>query len=367
MKRKWLLIPLVLVIVVASAGVSYRPSRERIADKVSAFLFWRGTRLSLQQADHLEGTLKSDPNDFADRIELLSFYSLRRINGALSWNQTLNRREQILWVIDNEPSSHFAGDFAMSFDPEGEESDKEGLLDAKQAWLMQVKANPSNSRILYNAGEFFSWIHDWQMSEQLLERAFKMDPHSYDIASSLARDYWHDARYAASSDVGRASSAKALEKFELALSDARTQDERRFVLPDAAQAAYESGEFKQASAWANGMLASAEEHRRSEDYSDAIHYGNLVLGLIALRNGDTKGAGAHLVESAAVSGNPHLSSFGPNMVLANALLEKGDRAPVLEYLQSCGTFWKMGDKKLSEWRADIAAGKTPDFGPNLYY
>lgn len=370
MKRKWLLIlliPLILIIFLASAAVSYPVLRNRIADKLSALLFWRGIRLSPQQVDHLEWDLKSDPNNFAERIELLSFYSFRKIDDTLTPDQMLERREHILWVIEHEPSSGFAGDFAMSFDPEDEESDVEGLQQVKQLWLKQVQANPSNSRVLYNAGEFFSWIHNWPISEQLLERACKIDPHSYDIASSLATDYWHDARYAASSDIRRASSAKALEKFELALSDARAQDERRFVLPDAAQAAYESGELKQASVWANEMVASAEEHGRSEDYSDEIHYGNLVLGLIALQNGDTKGAGAHLVASAAVSGNPHLDTFGPNMMLANELLEKGDRAPVLEYLQSCSKFWKMGDKKLTEWRADIAAGKTPDFGPNLRY
>lgn len=367
MTRKWLLTLFVLVIFAVSAGMAYFALRNRIADRFSAFLFWRGTGLSIQQADHLERELNFDPNDFADRIELLSFYSFRKIDGTLSEDQMLKRRTQVLWVIEHEPSSHFASDFAVSFDPEGEESDVEGLRQAEELWLRQVDANPSNSRILYNAGEFFSLVHNWQKSEQLLERACEIDPHSYDIASSLGVDYWHDARYAATSEEGRISSSKALKEFDRAMRNAQTEDQRRYVLPDAAQAAYESGEFKEASDLSTEMLSMAKEQGRSEDYSDEIHYGNLVLGLIALQNGDTKSAGAHLVESAAISGNPHLDTFGPNMTLAKELLEKGDRKSVLEYLESCSKFWKMGDKKLTEWRADIVAGKMPDFGPNLRY
>ena len=89
---------------------------------------------------------------------------------------------------------------------------------------------------------------------------------------------------------------------------------------------------------------------------------------IALQQGDVAGASAHLVKAGEVSGNPHLGSFGPNMMLAKELLEKGDDKPVLEYPRSLQqSFWKSDDGKLATWRSDIVAGKTPDFGPNLHY
>lgn len=53
------------------------------------------------------------------------------------------------------------------------------------------------------------------------------------------------------------------------------------------------------------------------------------------------------------------------MALAAELLEQGDKSVVLQYLDLVGSFWR--DPKLQEWRAQVKAGSTPNFGANLYY
>jgi len=99
----------------------------------------------------------------------------------------------------------------------------------------------------------------------------------------------------------------------------------------------------------------------------AIHYGNLVLGRLALRSGDREKAKRHLLESAKLSDSSYLCIIGPNMMLASELLELGERAAVVEVLNLCTNFWKTNDHRAEQWIYAIAHGQNPDFGPNLAY
>ncbi len=91
----------------------------------------------------------------------------------------------------------------------------------------------------------------------------------------------------------------------------------------------------------------------------------MVLGLLALDQDDLPSAREHLLESARTKGSPQLNSFGPNMRLALALLEKGEKDAVLSYLELCGKFWNS--PYLKTWGEQIQRGETPEFGANLSY
>jgi hypothetical protein len=54
------------------------------------------------------------------------------------------------------------------------------------------------------------------------------------------------------------------------------------------------------------------------------------------------------------------------MTLAKELLEKGGRDVVIQYLEECRTFWKLG-RTLDSWIATIRNDRIPEFGPNLIY
>jgi hypothetical protein len=55
------------------------------------------------------------------------------------------------------------------------------------------------------------------------------------------------------------------------------------------------------------------------------------------------------------------------MSLAKDLLEKGERAAVLDFFVRCRSFWNMGQTKLDQWTAMVKGGGMPEFGANLVY
>jgi outer membrane lipoprotein-sorting protein len=140
--------------------------------------------------------------------------------------------------------------------------------------------------------------------------------------------------------------------------------DRSWALPDLAKAAIAAGALDKAAAYANEMLQS---DREDSNRGQAVHDGNMVLGLISLKNGDLDRAKTYLLAAGKSTGSPVLGSFGPSMKLAKELLEKGERDAVLQYFSSCRTFWKMGATKLDEWSAEVRKGSVPDFGANLSY
>lgn len=141
---------------------------------------------------------------------------------------------------------------------------------------------------------------------------------------------------------------------------------RRFhALDKLAEAALGAGANEKAAAYASELLKTARQDAGECVCGDAIHDGNMILGLVALRQGDVPKATQHLLEAGKTPGSPVLNSFGPNMRLAKELLQKGETGAVLQYLSLCGSFWTMGRERLDKWSETIRTGGTPNFGLNL--
>jgi hypothetical protein len=141
---------------------------------------------------------------------------------------------------------------------------------------------------------------------------------------------------------------------------------RNPLLPRMARAAFAANEFALAESLANEALEAAR-HGIFWWTGDAIHQGNIVLGRLALRESKPDAAKRYLLAAGRTPGSGNLGSLGPNMALAKDLLDLGETATVLEYLESCTQFWIGNRGKLAEWLALVRAGLKPDFGPNLGY
>ncbi len=141
---------------------------------------------------------------------------------------------------------------------------------------------------------------------------------------------------------------------------------RNPLLPRMARAAFAANEFALAESLANEALEAAR-HGIFWWTGDAIHQGNIVLGRLALRESKPDAAKRYLLAAGRTPGSGNLGSLGPNMALAKELLDLGETATVLEYLESCTQFWIGNRGKLAEWLALVRAGLKPDFGPNLGY
>jgi hypothetical protein len=147
--------------------------------------------------------------------------------------------------------------------------------------------------------------------------------------------------------------------------DKRKRPEESPIKP--AWRALAEGDVDAAEARAKALLKTARSRSGHWDEGNLIHHGHLILGHLRLRAGDEEGATEHLLAAGRTRGSPQLNSFGPNMTLAKALLERGQRQPVLDYFRECAVFWTSGIEQLAEWQGMVEHGGTPDFGPNLDY
>jgi len=131
--------------------------------------------------------------------------------------------------------------------------------------------------------------------------------------------------------------------------------------------AIQAGNLKKAELRAKELLSLAEGYKSDFPRGNIIHHGNILLGIIALKQNKIEDAKQYLHLAGSTPGSPQLNSFGPNMTLANDLLKTGERDAVVEYFELCKKFWQMDFGKLDYWTAQVRAGELPDFGAHLTY
>jgi tetratricopeptide (TPR) repeat protein len=153
--------------------------------------------------------------------------------------------------------------------------------------------------------------------------------------------------------------SRAAESLD-AVDAARTDEELFYALPEAAVAAYQLGDLGRAKELAEQLLAIAPSYRNNWNFGNAIHFGHSALGLIALEEDDVRRAMSELAKAGATPGSPQLDTFGPTMQLAKALLKRGESGAVLAYIESCRSFWRLGDTWLDLWQERVLAGKVPN-------
>jgi hypothetical protein len=140
---------------------------------------------------------------------------------------------------------------------------------------------------------------------------------------------------------------------------------RYHALAGIGRAALRVGDAETTVAAGTELLALADEFR-GWDYGNAIHDGNELLGLAALRAGDVSAADAALLAAGATPGSARLMREGPSLRLARELSTRGERATVLKYLDQCARFWGDGRERIAAWKDALRAGLDPDFGPNSF-
>ena len=194
-----------------------------------------------------------------------------------------------------------------------------------------------------------------------------------DIRASIRLDDWNEAwRIAVRLNgsiierLSKTGSSPDLELQHLESMAGNNAITRGPLLARLARTALASGDWEKAANYANEALAESK-HGVFWWTGDAIHQGNIVLGRLALRGGDVEEARRYLLAAGKTPGSTSLAAQGPNMALARDLLEHGESAAVLQYLEECGAFWSGNRGKLAEWTALIRAGLKPDFGVNVVY
>lgn len=150
------------------------------------------------------------------------------------------------------------------------------------------------------------------------------------------------------------------------LANANVEAPRYYDLSDMARAEV-SKDLNKAKGLAQELLDLSETQPRDWNFGNAVHYGNMVLGQVALREGNLLVAENYLLKSGAIVGSPQLNTFGPNMTLAKELIEAKRPDAVLQYFELCAQFWAMSRGRLAIWAKEVENGEMPDFKANLLY
>ena len=353
----------ILAIVLFSVGLgaqSVEPTKENpegsSSDKSVYDVLETGRGLSSEQVASLEEQLVSDPNDVTSRTQLLGYYWGRQL--LRDDSAKFKKRRHVLWLIRNSAESEVLEHPQAGID---HILDSEGYSEAKKAWMEQLEGEPESATLLGNAAKFFLF-GDRRTSIELLKRAQSLDPSNPKWPETLGHTYGLAANRG-SGVIDQKISERELEELEKAYGLAG-ESARDSLLEDLAKAAFAADQLDKARQYAELMLQNTEA---GWNYGNRVHHGHLVLGRIALREGNIEEAKSRLLTAGNTPGSPQLNSFGPNMTLAKTFLEIGERDVVLEYFELCSKFWKMHRGRLQEWGVLTEAGRIPDFGANLSY
>lgn len=339
-------------------------SRDRTESDAGQHHMTRAERLAFEarglttfEAEDLEARVSANPYDLDSRTRLLGYYKLKALNSKDSREAY---EAHVLWIIEHRPDADIAGTPYVELDPvlNGEAFDR-----GMQLWLQTLEAHPKDTRIIGNAANYFT-VHETALAEDLLRIAQSLEPKNREWTERLEHLQALIGR-PQSSNRGEGQAARTLMHLEIAMRSTRDRDERFHLLEDVTRAAFRAGDMKKAEGYAKELLDEAEGHKDNWDYGNAVHYGNLVLGFIALRSGDIKRAGQLLLEAGRTPGSPKLRALGPDMTLAEEMLKVGERRVALDYLLSCKRFYR--DERLDRWISEVRAGELPNFGDSAGY
>jgi hypothetical protein len=105
-----------------------------------------------------------------------------------------------------------------------------------------------------------------------------------------------------------------------------------------AQKALYAGDNQTAYTDAKLLLETTTDHK-AWYYGNVVHEANQIMGLAVLNEGHVQEADQYLLAAGRTPGSPQIDSFGPNMMLAQQLLNHGQSQTVIEYLRLVAVFW----------------------------
>ncbi len=322
-----------------------------------AKVFQEARTWNAEKAEQIEEYLRNTPDDPLQRSILALYYF-----ASAHKDQSLRPKKirNILWMIEHCPRLAIMSHPAFRINPllEGKDAYQKGAV----LWETHRQENPSNAVIAANAASYFL-TSEKEKAETCYLKARELDPENPVYAWNLANLYFQPAGVLEGIEPEAARKALPHYKDAYRLSDLTTRSRR---LPTLVKAAWYAGDFGQLQIFAADMKQMLKSDPKGNQGS-LIFWANTADGLLAVHRGNYREAADCLLKSAETPGSTKLNSFGPNMLLARAVLEHGDKESVLKFFTRCERFWKIGKKQMERWAKDMRLGDMPNFGAHLYY
>ena len=125
------------------------------------------------------------------------------------------------------------------------------------------------------------------------------------------------------------------------------------------RASFELGNFNDAALYSNELLELANKYKSDWNYGNAIHDANMMLGMVALAKNDINLAKSFLIKASKTTGSPQINSFGPNLMLAKALIERNEYETAIKYFEALRQVWSQDNGRLTSWIESLKAGAKP--------
>lgn len=231
----------------------------------------------------------------------------------------------------------------------------------REAWDDVLRTHDGDPEIVLVAAWFLGH-HESDRALAMLEKVHEAAPHDPRPAERIAEIWWLRSmrfRPDASPDHDREQAGEALRWFERALERRAGPAHRAPTLTRVCEVALAAGNVERARTTAGELLALADSPTGDWNEGNALYTAHSVLGEIALELGDVERAKEHLSAAARTPGSPQLNSFGPELRLADALLRRGERQAVRDFLREIARFWTSGRSRIELWCLEIERGETP--------
>ena len=150
----------------------------------------QGYALSQAEAEGLESSLKSSPDDLAARTKLLGFYFRGGAMRLYGRDATIEaRRRHILWLIEHHPESEVVALSETTIDPAGHAlADKAGYEQVSKLWIEQARRHEKSAAVLGHAAKFFQ-LSDKDRTISLLKQAQHAAPDNRELSSRIGYVY----------------------------------------------------------------------------------------------------------------------------------------------------------------------------------
>ncbi len=292
----------------------------------------------------LERQLAHDPDNLKLRITRLGFLLAK----------DLPRAREVLWLATHHPGIDLGG-----FTVFRREADPQIYDEIRLAWRGLLERSPENAVYREQAARFATF-DDPDYAEAVYREGASREPATPKWPEHLGNLLMRRSRCAADAATAVALAREAVNAFDRAHELESWDFGRHGLQISLARAAVAAELLDVASIAANTVLREAPQFEVTWQYGNAVHWGHIVLGHVARLRGDDDVAAKELGLADRTRGSPQLDSFGPDLELAQRLLDVERTEAVLDYLTQCQRFWQMDRGALGRWISQIASGARPD-------